>query len=245
MDQHVGVVQHRLAGLALVDEVRRQVALVELHPLHQINGGVKRLALLDGDDAVLADLVHRLGDELADLGVVVGAGGADLGDLVGVLHVAAHLLEFRDDGLDRHLDAALDLGAIRARGDVAEALAEDGLGVNGGGGGAVAGDLAGLVGDLLDHLRAHVLVGVLELDLLGDRHAVFGDGRGAVGLFKHDVSTARAEGDFDGAGELADAVEDCGAGFLVESDLFSSHSWFSVSSCVLGFKGARDRVVRR
>ena len=59
----------------------------------------------------------------------------------------------------------------------AEALVEDGLGEDGGGGGAVAGDVGGLGGDLLDHLGAHVLVLVLQLDLLGDGDAVLGDGR--------------------------------------------------------------------
>jgi hypothetical protein len=34
-----------------------------------------------------------------------------------------------------------------------------------------------LDGDFLDELGAHVLEGVLELDLLGDGHAVVGDGR--------------------------------------------------------------------
>jgi hypothetical protein len=44
--------------------------------------GLEALGLLDRDDAVLADLLHRLGDEVADLGVVVGGDGADLGDLL-------------------------------------------------------------------------------------------------------------------------------------------------------------------
>jgi hypothetical protein len=63
-----------------------------------------------------------------------------------------------------------------------QALDVDRLGEHGRGGGAVAGHVGGLGGDLLDHLRAHVLVLVLELDLLGDGDAVLGDGRGAPGL---------------------------------------------------------------
>ena len=57
-----------------------------------------------------------------------------------------------------------------------QAFGEDGLGVDGGGGGAVAGDGGGLAGDFLDHLGAHVFVGVFELDFLGDGDAVLGDG---------------------------------------------------------------------
>ena len=51
----------------------------------------------------------------------------------------------------------------------------DRLGEHGGGGGAVAGRVVGLLGDLAHHLGAHVLELVLELDLLGDGDAVLGD----------------------------------------------------------------------
>ena len=62
------------------------------------------------------------------------------------------------------------------------------LGQHGGGGGAVAGDVVGLGGDLLHQLGAHVLEGVLELDLTGDGHAVVGDGRRAELLLEDDVA---------------------------------------------------------
>ena len=44
---------------------------------------------------------------------------------------------------------------------------------------AVADQLAGALGRLADHLRAEVLFVVLELELLGDRHAVVADDRTA------------------------------------------------------------------
>src|SRR5216110_3328199 len=50
----------------------------------------------------------------------------------------------------------------------------------------VAGDVGGLGRDFLAHLRAHVLEFVLQLDLLRDRHAVLGDGRGAERALEHD-----------------------------------------------------------
>ena len=42
------------------------------------------LGFLDGDGAVLADLVHRVGDDVADFRVPVGGNGGDLRDLLGV-----------------------------------------------------------------------------------------------------------------------------------------------------------------
>ena len=123
--------------------------------------------------------------------------------------------------VDGQLNAALESAwGSRRTGDVLQAFAEDGLGIHGGGGGAVAGDAAGLGSDFLDHLRAHVFVRVFEFDFLGDGDAVFGDGGRAEGFFDHDVTAGGAEGDFDGAGEFFDAAEDGLAGFLIECDSF-------------------------
>ena len=153
------------------------------------------LRLFDGDDAFLADLLHGLGEELADGFVAVGADGADLGDLFRVLGLLGALLQRVDDGLDGLVDAALDLHRVVSGGDELGAFAVDRLGEHGRGGGAVAGDVARLRGDFTDHLGAHVLEVVLELDLLGDRDAVLGDGRRAEALLDDDVATLGAERD--------------------------------------------------
>jgi hypothetical protein len=145
-------------------------------------------------------------------------------------------------GADGVVDAALDLVGVGAGGDILQALGVDGLGVDGGGGGAVAGVLGGLGGDLLDHLGAHVLVGVVELDLLGDGDAVLGDGGRAEGLLEDDDAAGGAEGDLDGVRELADALEDALAGVGVESDLLGSHGCFLFWICAPGVVGRGVRV---
>ena len=99
-----------------------------------------------------------------------------------------------------------------------QALAHQGLGQDGGGGGAVARDVVGLLGDLLDELGADLLVGLLELDLLGDGHAVVGDRGGAPLLVEHDVTALGAQGDLDGVGEGVEAALHAAAGLLVEGD---------------------------
>ncbi len=78
VDEDVGVFELALHLLRIGDEVRRQVAAVELHAFDELVVGLEGLAFFDGDDAVLADLVHRLGDDLADLVVVVGGDGGDV-----------------------------------------------------------------------------------------------------------------------------------------------------------------------
>ena len=112
---------------------------------------------------------------------------------------------------------------VGAGGEVLQALVVDGFGVDGGGGGAVAGVLGGLAGDFLHHLGAHVLVGVFEFDFLGDGHAVLGDGGGAEGLLEHDVAATGAEGDLDGPGELPHTAANAFTGVHVVGNLLGRH----------------------
>src|SRR4029450_2434889 len=67
-----------------------------------------------------------------------------------------------------------------------------------------AGQVVVVGDDLRGQLSAEVLVVVLELDLLGDGHAVVGDGGGAPLLVEDDVAALGAEGDADHVGQLVD-----------------------------------------
>ncbi len=80
-EQHVGVLENGLLALGVGREVRGDVALVKAHAFDEVHLHAEGLALLDGDDAVLADLVDGVSDHRADL--VVGRGDrGHLGDLL-------------------------------------------------------------------------------------------------------------------------------------------------------------------
>ena len=128
------------------------------------------------------------------------------------------LVERGVHGVDGGVHAAAERHRVGAGGDVAHALVDQRLGQHGGGGGAVAGDVVGLGGDVLGQLRAEVLVRVVEVDLAGDGHAVVGDRRGAELLVDDDVAAARAEGHLDRVGQLVDATLEGAPGVLVELD---------------------------
>ncbi len=215
MDQDVRVLQDRFHPLLVGDHVRREVALVEGHALGEVQLQPEGVGLLDGDDTVLADLVHRLGDQLADLLVLRGqtGDGRDVGLLV---DRAGGREEVLGHGLDRGVDALLQGGRGSARGDVAQALTDQRLGQHGGGGGAVTRDVVGLGRHLLHQLRAEVLVRVVDLDLTGDGHAVVGDGRGAELLVDDDVAALGADRHLHGVGKLVDAALKGATGVLVE-----------------------------
>src|SRR3569833_172106 len=223
VDEDVGIVEDRFHLLRIGDEVRRDVAAIELHAFDRVEVRLEAAGLFDGDDAVLADLLHRLGDQVADFLVVVRRDAADLRDLLLAGGRDADLLELFGDGFDGLLDAALNRHRVRAGRDVLEAFAEVRLGEHRGGRGAVAGVVRRLGRDFLHHLRAHVLERIRQLDFLRDGHAVLGDGRGAELLVDDDVPALGSEGDLHRLGELVDAALQSRARIDVEMEFFSGH----------------------
>ena len=98
VQEHVSVLELGQHLLGIGDEVGREIAAVELHALDDLDFGVERLGFFDRDDAFVADLLHRLGDHLADGGVAVRGDGADLGDLGGRADFLRALLDVGDHG---------------------------------------------------------------------------------------------------------------------------------------------------
>ena len=132
--------------------------------------------------------------------------------------VSTSLADFEQrlgDLLDGLLDAALQAERVGAGRDVAQALANQRLGQHGGGGGAVAGDVVGLLGDFLDQLSADLLVRVLQLDLLGDGHTIVGDRGGAPLLLQDDVAALGAQRHLYRVGEGVQAPLEAATGLFV------------------------------
>ena len=214
-DQDVRVFEDGFLTLGVGHEVLRQVALVEPHALGELQLGAEGVRLLDRDDAFLAHLVDGLGDERADLGVTGGdrCRGGDLFLGLDLLGLGDERLGDRGDGL---LDAALEADRVGAGRDVAQAFVHERLGEHGSGGGAVAGYVIRLLGDLLNELGADLLERVVEFDLLGDRDAVVGDRGGAPLLFENDVATARAKRHLYRVGQNVKAALETASGLFVE-----------------------------
>ena len=223
IDEDQTVFEFDLHLLGVRHEIGGEIAAVELHPFDDLQFGLEPFGLFHGDDAFLADLFHRLGDDRADGLVIVRGNGAYLGDLLGVLGRLAHLLELFDDHVDGLVDSPLHVHRVAPGGHALRAFAEDRLGKNRGGGGSVAGDIARLAGDFLHHLGAHVLELVLKFDLFGDRHAVLGDVRCAVAAVDDDIPALGAEGHLDRVGQGVDPVENRFPRFFIVLKYLSSH----------------------
>ena len=227
VQQDVWVLDDRLHPGRIGHKVGGDVAPVEAHPLDHLEGGLDALGLFHGDDAVLAHLLHGVGDQVADGLVVIGGDGGHLGDLLLALGRLGDLLDLLDHRLDRLVDAPLQGHGVAPGRHVLHALADDRLGQDGRRGGAVAGDVRGLRGDFLHHLGAHVLGGIIQLDLFRDGHAVLGDGGRAPLLVQDHVPAPGAQRYLHGVGELVHAFQDGPAGLLIEHQLLG---WHAVSS---------------
>src|SRR5690606_17189350 len=175
---------------------------------------------LNGDDAVLADFIERVGDQVSDVGVVVCRDGCDLGDLLLILDLAALLAEAGDDRLDRLVDTALQVHRVGASRDIFQTGGDDGLSQHGGRRGAVTGNVARLGGDFLDHLGADVLELVFQLYLFGNRYTVFRDGGSTEFLLDDHVTAFRAEGDFHCVCQRINTPFQGGTRFRIENDVF-------------------------
>ena len=162
-----------LGALGVGDEVGGDVTTVKLHSLGDLELVLNGLALLDGDDTLLADLLHGVRQELTDVGIAVGGDGGDLGDLLAggdLLLVCAQVL---DNGLDSGLGSAPQIHGVASGGDVLDGLGEDSASEDSGGCGTVTSNLVGLGGDVLEETSTKVLELVLEGDGLGDGDTIY------------------------------------------------------------------------
>src|SRR6185437_12863257 len=137
VDQDVGLIHVGDHLLRIRDEVRGDIAAVELHALDDVELGLDALGFLDRDDALVADLLHGFGDHLADLGFAVGGDRAGLGGFARGGDLLGALLQLVDDGGHRPVDAALQVHRVHARGHGLRAFRDHGMGQYGGRGGAV------------------------------------------------------------------------------------------------------------
>ena len=196
---NIGVIHNGFHLVRVSDHVGRHITAIKHHAFHDFAVGLSGLGLFHGDHAVVADLFHGLGDQLAD-GFIAGRDSAHAGDIVGAGHLLGrglHSLHRSVNGLGH---ALAHHNGIGAGGQVALTLVDHGLRQQGGGGGAVAGHIVGLGGNFAHQSSAHVFKGILQLNLLGDGHAVIGDEGGTVFALEHHIAALGAEGDLDSIG---------------------------------------------
>lgn len=89
-------------------EIRRDIATVKLHTFNNVKPSRQRLNFFKCDDALLADLLHSIGDHFADIGLTVVGNSAHLGYFFVGLKLLPLFPQLGNDGCNGGIDAALD-----------------------------------------------------------------------------------------------------------------------------------------
>src|SRR3974390_2795596 len=100
IDQNVWVLHFDPHLLGVGDEVRRDVAAIKLHTLDYFELGRERLRLLRGDNPLVANLLHGIGNKAANLFIAVSRNRADLGNLLVRGHVFRMFLQIGNNRCD-------------------------------------------------------------------------------------------------------------------------------------------------
>src|SRR3546814_4233514 len=114
-NQYIRIFKHRNLLVGVVDEVGRQVAAVELHAFDDVQFVFQRFAVLNGNNAFLADLVHGVGDDFANRCVAVGGNGTDLGNFLAGGARLGQLAQLFDGNGNRFVDAAFQVHGVEDR----------------------------------------------------------------------------------------------------------------------------------
>ena len=224
-DEDECILQHGLHLLGVGDEVGRDEAAVELHALHDVECGFGGLGFLDSDDAFVADLLHGFSDEFANDRIIMGRDRCHLRLFLALLDRARQSLQLIDGRLGASLEAALEVYGAGAGDHIAHAIGKYCVCQNDRRAGTIADGLASLLGGLPQHLRAEVLLGILEVELLGDGHAVVADkGHTPFSLDQHGLGFWPQRHP-DCIGKLRGATQQLLPGHGPEQNLLMGHGW--------------------
>lgn len=133
-------------------------------------------------------------------------------------------MKANNDLINGSLDSASQVHGVHAGGDRLAALLEDGASKNGGSGGSITSLVVDLGSNLLDKGGTHVVVAILEFDILGDSDTILGDLWHAKSAVEDDVAATGSKSNLDGVGELVAAFEHKSTSISSELDVLGEGS---------------------
>ncbi len=210
-------------GVRLVDEVRRQVAAVKLHPFNNSQFVFQTGAFFNGNYTFFANLFHRVGDDVTNGAVRVGRNGTYLGNGLGVGTWLGLLFELLNNGTRSTINATLQIHRVHAGGNRLQTFIDDSLSQNGSSGCAISGFVVGLGGNILDQLGAHILETVFQFDFFGNRNAILGDDRSTKAALQYHIAALWTKGSLYRISQGVDTSEHFFTAGIAELNFFSSH----------------------
>src|SRR5262249_18270509 len=125
------------------------------------------------------------------------------------------------------IDASFDAHGIVSGSYQLYSFAEDSAGQYGRGCGAVAGDIGSLAGNFLNHLSAHIFELVLELNLFGNRDAVFSHAGPPPALLQTTITPLCPWCPVNRIRQYVHATEYSAPGLFAKANFFRSHIFYT------------------
>ena len=217
-------------GVRLVDEVRRQVAAVELHTFNYVQFVFQTGTVFNGDHAFFTNFIHRFRDQFTDGFVGVSGDGTYLSDSFGVRARNGQRFQLFYCSQYRFVDTAFQIHRVHACCNSFQAFVHDSLSEYGCGGGTVACCVVRFRGNFFHHLRAHVFELVFQFDFTCNGNTIFGDGRRAEGFVQNHVTAFRAQGHFNCICQYVYAAQHFYTSVVTEFYVFCCHFFYSSNS---------------
>ena len=200
----MGFLELRRLRFHIGNHIGRNVALVEIHTFHHFFGKPEGLRFFHGNHTVFAHFFHNIGDHSPHF-FGFGRDGGHLGDFFPAADFFGIFLEnFYDIFFSRFHPLAHSDG-IDSGFNEFQAFAHQSLRHQCGGGCSVAGRVVGFVSHFFHQFRADVFKLVFQLNVLGDSHAVIGDGGRSEAFVQNHVSSPGAKRHFYRVGHLVHA----------------------------------------
>ncbi len=205
----------------VVDEVRRQVAAIELHAFNHFQRVFQALAFFNGDNAFFTHFFHRFRDDLTNMAIAIGRNSTDLSNRFAVGTGDRQGFDLLYGGSNRFVDTALQVHRVHASSNGFQTLVNDGLCQNSCGSGAVTRVVRGFGSHFLHHLGAHVLQLVFQLDFFRHRYTVFGHGRRTERLIQNHIAAFGTQRYFNGICQGVNTSHHALASFVAKYYVFS------------------------
>src|SRR3989344_1275419 len=176
----------------------------KLHPFHNLFGHFSGLRFFHRYHTVFADFIEHIGDEGAKF-AVIGGNGSDFFQISFSYNLLA-FFQKRHHPIHGPIHTFFQNQWVSARIHGRKALRPDGLGQDGGGSSAIAGDIVGLGRNFFNQLRTDIFKSIFEFNFFGHGHAVLGDDGRTIALVQQDVPALGPKGNFDSISNLVYAT---------------------------------------
>ena len=225
VDQNIRSIHFALHFLGIRNEVRRNISPVELHTFYNIDSRIGTFGLFYRDNTFFLYFFHSLGNELANLAIVVGR---DTSNRFDFLKIVAYFLSLSLDAFYHFgygfVDASFQIHGVGSGSYVFKAYVYDGLCQYCCCRCSVTGIIACFRSNFFYQLSTHVLKWVFQFYFFGNCHTIFCNMRSTKLFLNNYITTLRTESDFNGICQFIDSFFQFFTSLNIEFNFFCHSS---------------------